>query len=213
MAIKFTEFFHRRPGMTATDFLNHWQQQHTGVVSAVDAVRRYIQNPAMGLLEGAPNPYDGMVEVWFDDLAAIERLRKSDYWETIVEDELRFVDRPSLQLFLSEESVPELPVGGCKRVYLLHRLAGQTSEEFEARARADVRPADVPGLVALQRMLPVTPGTDSALCADAVEIWRFETLALLEAGMRNDAILAVCRKRGEWAMAGEALTTEERIIR
>ena len=36
---------------------------------------------------------------------------------------------------------------------------------------------------------------------------------LLEAGMRNDAILTVCRERGEWAMAGEALTTEERIIR
>ena len=65
----------------------------------------------------------------------------------------------------------------------------------------------------IEPLLPVWPGTDTALCADAVEIWRFETLAMLEAGMRNDAILAVCRKRGEWAMAGEALTTEERIIR
>ena len=112
MAIKFTEFFHRRPGMTSAAFLEHWQKEHTGVVSAIEGLRRYIQNPAAGLIDGVPNPYEGMVEVWFDDFQAIDRLRKSDYWDTIVEDELRFVDRPSLQLFLSEESIPEPPEAG-----------------------------------------------------------------------------------------------------
>ena len=212
MAIKFTEFFHRRPGMTSAAFLEHWQQQHTGVVSAIEGLRRYIQNPAVGLIDGVPNPYDGMVEVWFDDLQAIDRLRKSDYWDTIVEDELRFVDRPSLQLFLSEESIPEPPEAGFKHVYLLHRLPGQSREAFQECASAEVPLTEVPGLLSLQRMLPVEPDTNVP-CADAVEIWRFETLAALNAGMQNEAVANACHERESCATAQEPLTTEERVIR
>lgn len=212
MAIKFTEFFHRRPGMTSAAFLEHWQQQHTGVVSVIEGLRRYIQNPAVGLIDCVSNPYDGMVEVWFDDLQAIDRLRKSDYWNTIVEDELRFVDRPSLQLFLSEESIPAPPEAGFKRVYLLHRLPGQSRDAFQECAAAEVVLTEVPGLLSLQRMLPVELDINVP-CADAVEIWRFETLAALSVGMRNEAVANACRKRQSWATAQEPLTTEERVIR
>jgi len=212
VAIKFTEFFHRRPGMTSAAFLEHWQKEHTGVVSAIEGLRRYIQNPAAGLIDGVPNPYDGMVEVWFDDLEAIDRLRKSDYWDTIVEDELRFVDRPSLQLFLSEESIPEPPEAGFKHVYLLHRLPGQSREECEERAVVDVSLAEVPGLRGLQRMFPTEPDTNVP-CVDAVEIWRFESLAALDVGMQSEMIVNACRERESWAKAQEALTTEERVIR
>ena len=213
MAIKFTEFFHRRPGMTSAAFLEHWQQNHTGVVSAIEGLRRYIQNPAAGLIAGVPNPYDGMVEVWFDDLAAIERLRKSDYWDTIVEDELRFVDRPSLQLFLSEEPIPEPPEVGFKCVHLLHQLSDQGRGAFQERAAAMAAPSGVAGLLGLQMMLPLESDDVAAPCADAVEIWRFESLAALEAGMKSESIANVCRERERWAKAQEPLTTAERFIR
>lgn len=213
VAIKFTEFFHRRPGMTSAAFLEHWQQNHTEVMSAIEGLRRYIQNPAAGLIDGVPNPYDGMVEVWFDDLNAIERLRKSDYWDTIIEDELRFVDRPSLQLFLSEEPIPEPPEVGFKRVYLLHRLSGQSREAFQEHAAAATAPSGVPGLLGLQTMLPLESDTGAAPCADAVEIWRFETLEALDVGMKNKAVANACRERDCWAKAHEPLTVAERFIR
>lgn len=213
MAIKFTEFFHRRPGMTSAAFLEHWQHQHTGVVSAIEGLRRYIQNPAAGLVDGVPNPFDGMVEVWFDDLDAIERLQKSDYWDTIVEDELRFVDRPSLQLFLSEEPIPEPPEAGFKCVYLLHRLPGQSREAFREQAAATSPLQGVPGFLGLQIMLPLEPHTNAKPCADAVEIWRFETLAALHAGMRSESVANACRIRDTWANAHEPLTVAERVIR
>lgn len=213
MAIKFTEFFHRRPGMTSVAFLEHWQQEHTGVVSAIEGLRRYIQNPAAGLIDGVPNPYDGMVEVWFDDLDAIERLRKSDYWDTIVEDELRFVDRPSLQMFLSEEPIPEPPEAGFKCVHLLHQLPGQSREAFQERATAVSPPPGVPGLLGLQMMLPLEPHGGAVPCADAVEIWRFKSLAALDAGMKSESIANACRERNNWAKAQEPLTVAERVIR
>ncbi len=222
MAIKLTEFFQRRPGMSSEAFLTHWQQQHTGVVSAIEGLRRYIQNPAAGLLENAAKPYDGMVEVWFDDLAAIERIQKSDYWDTIVEDELRFVDRPTLQLFYSEEPLPERPTAGWKRVYLLHHLPGQTREEFRRAFAAD--PASPPagfrggaglaGFLGVERLLPLDAGrTGVEPCADALEIWRFETRGALEAGFKDEAVARVCEVRGRWAAASEPMTSEERVIR
>lgn len=213
VAIKFTEFFNRRPGMTSAAFLEHWQQNHTGVVSAIKGLRRYIQNPAAGLIDGVPNPYDGMVEVWFDDLAAIERLRKSDYWDTIVEDELRFVDRPRLQLFLSEEPVPKPPEVGFKCVYLLCQLPDQSREAFQERATAMTLPSGVPGLLGQQMMLPLEPHGGAEPCADAVEIWRFESLAALEAGMKSETIVNACCERDSWAKARAPLTTAERFIR
>ena len=61
-------------------------------------------------------------------------------------------------------------------------------------------------------MLPVEPDTNVP-CADAVEIWRFETLAALNAGMQNEAVANACHERESWATAQEPLTTEERVIR
>lgn len=213
MAIKLTEFFQRRPGMSPAAFLDHWQTRHTGVVSAIEGLRRYVQNPAAGLVEGRPNPYDGMVEVWFDDLAAIERIQKSDYWDTIVEDELRFVDRPSLRLFFSEEPLPERPTAGVKRVYLLDPLPGQGLDDFRAQASAALPPPAVSGLLGVQRLLPAEQPVDPAPCAAAVELWRFENLAALDAGMKSDAIESACQNREAWARAREPLTVEERVIR
>ena len=97
-------------------------------------------------------------------------------------------------------------------MYLLHRLPGQSREEFEERAVVDVSLAEVPGLRGLQRMLPTEPDTNVP-CADAVEIWRFESLAALDVGMQSGMIVNACRERESWAKAQEALTTEERVIR
>ncbi len=213
MALKLTEFFFRKPGMTADAFLDHWQKQHTGVVSAIEGLRRYVQNPAAGLLVGRPNPFDGMVEVWFDDFAAIEALQQSDYWETIVEDELRFVDRPTMQLFFSEEPLPERYDPGYKQVFLLDPAEGISLGAFRGEATRAVETSALDGLRGIQRQLPVSiPGNPPA-CAGAVEIWRFESLTALEAGMKSPGARALCEARETWAVAREPHTAEERVIR
>lgn len=215
MAIRLTEFFQRRPGMSAEAFLSHWQEQHTGVVSAIEGLRRYVQNPAAGLAAGAATPYDGMVEAWFDDLGAIEAIQKSDYWDTIVEDELRFVDRPSLRLFLSEEPLPPRAEPGWKHVRLLHRLEGQTPEAFRDALRgAEPISADLPGLWSVERVLPLPVARSGAEpCADALEIWRFESQAALESGAKSEGLAQACNARARWARAEEPLHTKERVIR
>lgn len=213
MALKLTEFFFRKPGMTTNAFLSHWQEQHTEVVSAIEGLRRYVQNPAAGLLEGRPNPFDGMVEVWFDDFAAVERVQQSDYWNTIVDDELRFVDRPTMQLFFSEEPLPERYEAGFKQAFRLDPTPGTSLETFRSQATRALEAPRLSGLRGIQRQLPASlPGNPPA-CAGALEIWRFESLVALEAGMKSPAARAVCDARQTWATAREPHTAEERVIR
>ena len=223
MAIKFTEFFYRKPDMLTKDFLQYWQEQHTGVVSAIEGLRRYVQNPLVGLLDEVALPYDGMVEVWFDSLESIDRLRKSDYWETIVADELQFVDRPNLELFLSEETVPELPKAGFKRVFFLEKPQDMTPQEFEKiNAESSVSNLNMPGLLNIQTMYPVaqpdddpTPAEDELpkmLVADAVEIWRFESLAALNEGISSDSMSGREKNRLDTARVTEKFSTQERVI-
>ena len=62
-------------------------------------------------------------------------------------------------------------------------------------------------------MIPLNPHPNAEPCADAVEIWRFETMETLEAGMQSEEVTNACRVRDMWAKAAEPLTVEERVIR
>ena len=48
-------------------------------------------------------PFDGMAELWFDDLAALEAARRSPEWRASSADEAHFIDATRTALFLTEE--------------------------------------------------------------------------------------------------------------
>jgi uncharacterized protein (TIGR02118 family) len=50
-----------------------------------------------------PAAFDGMAELWFDDLAAILEARRSPEWEASTADEANFVDPERSASFVSEE--------------------------------------------------------------------------------------------------------------
>jgi len=47
--------------------------------------------------------FDGMAELWFDDLAALEAARRSPEWQASSADEANFIDKTRTALFLTEE--------------------------------------------------------------------------------------------------------------
>ena len=89
----------RKPGLSHAQFDSYWREQHAAVIKSVPEftrhVRRYMQNhraaedtPFLGV--GA---YDGVAELWFDDMAALNAaFAEPRYLEVIRMDELRFVD-------------------------------------------------------------------------------------------------------------------------
>jgi uncharacterized protein (TIGR02118 family) len=50
-----------------------------------------------------PPAFDGMAELWFDDLSALETARRSPEWLASTEDEANFVDKSRTAVFVTEE--------------------------------------------------------------------------------------------------------------
>jgi uncharacterized protein (TIGR02118 family) len=47
--------------------------------------------------------FDGMAELWFDDMAALDAARRSPEWRVSTADEANFIDASRTALFLTEE--------------------------------------------------------------------------------------------------------------
>jgi uncharacterized protein (TIGR02118 family) len=47
--------------------------------------------------------FDGMAELWFDDVAALTDARRSPEWAASTADEKKFIDHSRVAYFLTEE--------------------------------------------------------------------------------------------------------------
>ena len=96
---KILEFLKRRPGMSMDEFRDHYENVHRVLAEKYSAglkryLRRYLE-PADGEEE---LPFDAVTELWFDDRPTFETvlgfLSRQALPAEIIEDELRFLDRP-----------------------------------------------------------------------------------------------------------------------
>lgn len=115
--IRLTYCLRRKPGMSVEEFQRHWREVHAPLVAAraeMLGIRRYVQQHTVhpevnaGLQRrngGSPEAFDGVAELWFDDLDAMasddpDVVRAS---RELLEDEERFIDLASSPIFLTEE--------------------------------------------------------------------------------------------------------------
>jgi uncharacterized protein (TIGR02118 family) len=47
--------------------------------------------------------FDGMAELWFDDLGALQAARRSPEWQASTADEANFIDQSRSAVFVTEE--------------------------------------------------------------------------------------------------------------
>jgi hypothetical protein len=108
----------RKEGMTRKEFQVRWLDVHGPLVRRLrehlPMMKRYVQSHSLpnemseGLRasRGAAEPFDGITEVWFDDLESIggdggeAALAAS---KRLFEDESEFIDFPNSHVFLTEE--------------------------------------------------------------------------------------------------------------
>ncbi len=110
--VKFTILLRRHPSMSHDSFVDHHRRNHAPLFCALPAVRehvrRYVQSHALPLpLPGLPDAgFDGITEIWTDDVAALEAVFTSaEYMATIRPDEARFLDLHACAFLLSTETV------------------------------------------------------------------------------------------------------------
>jgi uncharacterized protein (TIGR02118 family) len=101
--VKLVFILHRRPGMDVDDFGRYWRDKHAPIGSALPGLRKYVQNHPGKTLDGSPLPYDGFSELWFDDMASLERALASPEAQAAIVDSENFLDVKRIQTFVVEE--------------------------------------------------------------------------------------------------------------
>jgi uncharacterized protein (TIGR02118 family) len=101
----------RKPGLSREEFIRYWTEVHGPIGARIPGVRSLVQSYALPVPgDGRPADFDGMAELWFDDLAAVLAARQSPEWEAATADEANFVDPTRNAYFVSEER--QLPPAG-----------------------------------------------------------------------------------------------------
>lgn len=102
--IKGVGCFKRKPGLSVQEFQEHWRIRHAAVFVELPGLRRYVQSHALLSVYRKREPiYDGVAELWFDDVDAFRRATKSLEFEAVLEDRARFMDLETFALVLTDE--------------------------------------------------------------------------------------------------------------
>jgi uncharacterized protein (TIGR02118 family) len=92
--VKIVGFLKRKPGITRQEFKDYWLGQHIRLERAslqTQPLRRIVANFVEDdLIDIAP--FDGMVELYFDDLDQMRAMWESGHDETMKNDEANFCD-------------------------------------------------------------------------------------------------------------------------
>lgn len=120
--IKLTFCLRRRPGLSVEEFHRYWRDEHGPLIqtrAAALGIRKYQQVHTVDAPDlhralqvrngGSPTPFDGIAEVWVEDLATFRvgdgtpRARQAA--RELLEDEAKFIDLANSPMWLGEEIV------------------------------------------------------------------------------------------------------------
>jgi uncharacterized protein (TIGR02118 family) len=94
----------RRAGLSHEEFLRYWADVHAPIGARIPGLRKLVQSNALTVPgDSRPADFDGMAELWFDDVAALLRARQSSAWAASTADEAQFVDPARSAYFVTEE--------------------------------------------------------------------------------------------------------------
>jgi uncharacterized protein (TIGR02118 family) len=106
--IKSIALAYRKTGTTREEYNQYWLEQHGPLAARlIPGLRRYVQNHFVAA-PGREFEGDGIVEMWYDDLAAFEKSMQfihSPAGKPLAEDGARFAEMRRGGLWLVEEHV------------------------------------------------------------------------------------------------------------
>ena len=104
--IKLVYCITKKGSLTDQEFFDYWENIHGPIGTRIPRLRKLVQSHRLTIPGDKHRPdYDGMVELWFDDLEALTAARESPEWKASTEDEANFIDHNEVAYFVSEEHV------------------------------------------------------------------------------------------------------------
>jgi uncharacterized protein (TIGR02118 family) len=98
----------RKDGLSREEFVQHWYEVHAPLAHAVPGVRRYVQSHILAERTRPDIPateieIDGIAELWYDDLQAMERANATPAAKRLHADGALFIGQ--IKSFVVEERV------------------------------------------------------------------------------------------------------------
>jgi uncharacterized protein (TIGR02118 family) len=101
--IKVLVAIHKKPGMSRQEFVRYWREVHAPLAEKMPGVRRYVINPAIEAPGRGEPSFDGLAELWFDDVAAWEAALASPAGRETSADVAEFAQPDKMLLVVAEE--------------------------------------------------------------------------------------------------------------
>jgi uncharacterized protein (TIGR02118 family) len=128
----------RKPDLSVADFRMHWRDRHGPLATKLPGLRRYHQNHVIDRQQRGityargSQDFDGISELWFDDLPSMRRAFSSDPVGALAEDEAAIISDLKLVTAIQQQVIP-VPKGGrlIKRMSTLKRRPDVSPEEFQ----------------------------------------------------------------------------------
>jgi len=102
--IKLVYCISKRSEFTDEQFFYYWKNVHGPIGARIPGLRKLVQSRALPQGNDIRKPdFDGMAELWFDDIESLLAARNSPEWKASSEDEINFIDHNRVAYFISEE--------------------------------------------------------------------------------------------------------------
>ena len=107
--IKLVYCITKKSTLTDEEFFHYWKNIHSPIGARIPGLRKLVQSHRLTIPgdQGVPD-YDGMAELWFDNLESLQAARNSPQWKASTEDEANFIDSTKVASFISEEHIIEM---------------------------------------------------------------------------------------------------------
>lgn len=104
--IKLVYCIRKKPGLSDKAFFDYWKNIHGVIGARIPGLRKLVQSHRLTVPGDEYEPdYDGMAELWFEDMEALLAARRSPEWRAATQDEANFIDHSKVAYFVSEEHV------------------------------------------------------------------------------------------------------------
>jgi len=104
--IKLVYCFSKKAGLTDEEFFRYWGSVHGPVGARIPGLRKLVQSHRLTVPGDRDRPdYDGMAELWFDDVEALLTARQSPEWKASTDDEANFMEPGKAACLVTREHV------------------------------------------------------------------------------------------------------------
>jgi uncharacterized protein (TIGR02118 family) len=101
--IKLVYCITKKPGLTDQEFSRYWREIHGPIGARIPGLRKLVQSQRVYVPGDRSADFDGVAELWFDNIDALLEARNSAEWQAATADEIHFIDHSRVAYFVSEE--------------------------------------------------------------------------------------------------------------